>query len=144
MANLEELLTKTLNGQTWTTNLADTYLQGYLMAWQARNDDRHGHDITTRQSAATRQAVWEIQQIYDMKDEVLSEFQFILLEQPIETVLQLKSNVMRCWINTYESTLKKRRYNTTLTADGLLVGHGAPENVLTPNPNPPTSNTHQL
>ena len=37
-ANLEEV-TKTSNGQTWTTNLADMYLQGYLMAWQARNDE---------------------------------------------------------------------------------------------------------
>jgi len=40
--------TKTSNGQTRTTNLADTYLQEYLMAWQARDDDtRHGHDIAT-------------------------------------------------------------------------------------------------
>ena len=74
------------------------------------------YDITTRQFAATRQAVWEIQQLYDMKDEVLPEFQYIL-DQPIETVLQLKSNLMRCWINTYESTLKKRSYNTALIAD---------------------------
>ena len=54
-ANLEEV-TKTSNGQTWTTNLADMYLQGYLMAWQARNDDRHGHDAATKQAAAARQA----------------------------------------------------------------------------------------
>ena len=31
------------------------------MAWQARNDDRHGHDAATRQTAAARQAVREIQ-----------------------------------------------------------------------------------
>ena len=48
-ANLEEV-TKTSNGQTWATNLADMYLQGYLMAWQARNDDRHGHDGTPTQT----------------------------------------------------------------------------------------------
>jgi len=113
--NLEEV-TKTSNGQTWTTNLADAYLQGYLMAWQAGNDDRHGHDAATRQTAATRQAVREIQQLYEMKDEVLPEFKYIL-DQPIETVLQLKANLMRCWINTYKSILTKRSYNTALTAD---------------------------
>jgi len=87
------------------------------MAWQARNDDRRGHDAATRQTAATRQAVREIQQLlYEMKDEVLPEFQYIL-DQPIETVLQLKGNLMRCWINTYMSILTKRSYNTALTAD---------------------------
>ena len=100
----------------WTTNLADMYLQGYLMAWQARNDDRHGHDADTKQAAAARQAVREIQQLYEMKDEVLPEFQYIL-DQPIETVLRLKANLMRCWINTYKSILTKRSYNTALTAD---------------------------
>ena len=82
--NLEEV-TKTSNGQqTLTTNSADTYLQGYLLmpCWQARNDDRHGHDAATRQTAAARQAVREIQQLYEMKDEVLPEFQYIL-DQPI-------------------------------------------------------------
>jgi len=67
-------------------------------------------------TAATRQAVWEIQQLYEMKDEVLPEFQYIL-DWPIETVLQLKGNLMRCWINTYKSILTKRSYNTALTAD---------------------------
>jgi len=47
------------------------------MGWQARNDDRHGHDSATQQSAATRQAVREIQQLYEMKDKVLPEFQYI-------------------------------------------------------------------
>jgi len=65
---------------------------------------------------AARQAVREIQQLYEMKDEVLPEFQYIL-DQPIETVLQLKANLMRCWINTYQSILTKRSYNTALTAD---------------------------
>ena len=51
-----------------------------------------------------------------MKDEVLPEFQYIL-DQPIETVLRLKANLMRCWINTYKSILTKRSYNTALTAD---------------------------
>jgi len=60
---LDELTKNSTNGQVWTANLANTYLQGYLMAWQARNNDRHGHDITTRQSAASRQAVQEKQQL---------------------------------------------------------------------------------
>jgi len=63
---------------------------GLVLASQ--KDDRHGHDITTRQSSVTRQAVWEIQQLNDLKDKVLPEFQYIL-DQPIETVLQLKSNL---------------------------------------------------
>ena len=51
------------------------------------------------------------------EDEVLPEFQYIL-DQPIETVLRLKANLMRCWINTtYKSILTKRSYNTALTAD---------------------------
>jgi len=113
--NLGEV-TKTSNGQTWTTNLADTFLQGFLMAWKARNDDRHGHDSITKQSAKTRQAVREIQQLYEMRDEVLPEFQYIL-DQPIEKVLELRCNLMRCWINTYKSILTKRSYNTAQTAD---------------------------
>jgi len=64
---------------------------------------------------------------YETKDKVLlPEFQYIL-DQPIETVLQLKANLMRCWINTYKSILTKRSYNTpALTADWLLVGQGPP------------------
>ena len=73
----------------------------------------HTHDADTRQTAAARQAVREIQQLYEMKDEVLPEFQYIL-DQPIETVLRLKANLMRCWINTYKSILTKRSYNTAL------------------------------
>jgi len=113
--NLGEV-TKTSNGQTWTTNLADTFLQGFLMAWKARNYARHGHDNITKQSAKTRQAVREIQQLYEMRDEVLPEFQYIL-DQPIEKVLELRCNLMRCWINTYKSILTKRSYNTAQTAD---------------------------
>ena len=74
------------------------------------------HFNTFKQAAAARQAVREIQQLYEMKDEVLPEFQYIL-DQPIETVLRLKANLMRCWINTYKSILTKRSYNTALTAD---------------------------
>ena len=50
--------------------------QTHTLAWQARNDDRHGHDAATRQTAAARQAVREIQQLYEMKDEVLPELKY--------------------------------------------------------------------
>ena len=109
------------------------------MAWQARNDDRHGHDAATRTTAATRQAVREIQQLYEMKDEVLPEFQYIL-DQPIETVLQLKANLMRCWINTYKSILTKRSPDCRLTIGGAW----SPWEIFYNKPNPPTSTNHQL
>ena len=80
------------------------------------DDYKQTNDADTRQTAAARQAVREIQQLYEMKDEVLPEFQYIL-DQPIETVLRLKANLMRCWINTYKSILTKRSCNTALTAD---------------------------
>jgi len=55
--------------------------------------------------------------LYEMKDEVLPEFQYILDQPILETVLWLKANLMRCWINAYKSILTKRSYNTALTAD---------------------------
>ena len=56
------------------------------MAWQARNDDRHGHDAATKQAAAARQAVREIQQLYEMKDEVLPELKYTT-EKKIEHLI---------------------------------------------------------
>ena len=76
-------------------------LQKWLDLWHERNGDRHGRDYKSREEAAKRQALYEIQQLYDLKDNLPAEHQWIF-HVPLETCLQWPSYMVRAFVNAYK------------------------------------------
>ena len=59
--------TKKVNGQTWSTSIAQLLLQQWHNLWIERNGERHGTDKQSKDTAARRQAVREVEQLYDLQ-----------------------------------------------------------------------------
>jgi len=65
-SHLGTTATKKVNGQTWATALAELLLQQWYNLWIERNGDRHGRDKDSKAAAAKRQAIREVEQLYDL------------------------------------------------------------------------------
>ena len=106
--------TKWVNGQTWLTALADLFLEQWLALWKERNGDRHGHDRQSQAEAAKRQAVREVELLYQHKDTIEPHLRWIY-STPMEQMKQKRTYVLRAWISNFGPVLKKsHEYQTRL------------------------------
>lgn len=92
-------------GLKWTTTVADTLLQQWWALWELRNEDRHGRDKATRSQADQRQAIREMQQLYDIKDTISPSLHWIF-SQPLEDKLHWPATVMRAWITNFKPLIE--------------------------------------
>jgi hypothetical protein len=99
-------------GARWAVDMVDCVLKQWWKVWMMRNGDRHGRDAATKAQAERQQAIREMQQLYDLKDTVLPQHQWIL-SQPIETKLQWTTPVIRAWISNYRVFIEEG-HNTAL------------------------------
>lgn len=106
------LITDKRNGQTWSTQVVATVFGQWWKLWDLRNSDRHGRDLITKAEAAKRQAIRELQQLYDLKDQVPPQHQWIL-SVPIESRLQWSTPMLRAFISSYKPILEEG-YTTRL------------------------------
>jgi len=105
---------KKVNGQTWGTALAQLLLQQWHNLWIERNGDRHGTDKVTKAAAAKRQAVREVELLYDLTESINPNDQWILAT-PLEEMKQRRTYMLRAWISSYEPILRKSHpYETRL------------------------------
>ena len=103
--HLGEFQPKT-NGQTWATTIIQAILQGWLDLWHIRNGDRHGRDSQSKAQAAKAQAIRELEQLYELKEGVLPQHQW-LLETPIQQRMNLKTYQLRAFINSFKPVLEE-------------------------------------
>ena len=101
------------NGLTWATDLASLIFKQWWKLWELRNGDRHGQDMISRAEAQKRQAIREMHQLYELKDTVLPQYQWIL-SNPIESKLHWPASVIRAWISNYRPLLEEEGYQTRL------------------------------
>lgn len=102
------------NGQTWATQVAAKLLELWLDLWHERNMDRHGRDSTTRAEAEKRQAIYELHQLYEHKNNIPATHQWILA-RPIETLLQWPSYMLVAFLGAYKPII-----------DGFITDEGPP------------------
>jgi hypothetical protein len=113
-AHLGDRATKKDNGQTWATAIITFILEQWKDLWILRNGDRHGRDAQSRAQALNRQAIRELEQLYTLKGEIQPCHDWIL-QPPLEERKQMRTNVMRAWINSFKPILDesyKERLNT--------------------------------
>ena len=105
---------KKINGQTWSTALAKLFLEQWRLAWMARNGDRHGRDKESRASAERKQALREVELLYEYKGFVEPKFNWIL-NLPLEQRKENRTYVLRAWISSFGPILKQsHEYQTRL------------------------------
>ena len=105
---------KKINGQTWSAGVAKLLLQQWLKLWLDRNGDRHGRDYQSQKEAERRQAIREVEQLYEYRGTV-REIHNWILATPLEQHTQKKTYVLRAWISSFGPILKKsHEYQTRL------------------------------
>ena len=109
--------TKKVNGQTWSTAIAQLLLQQWHNLWIERNGDRHGTDKQSKESAARRQAVREVEQLYDLNGSIRPCHNW-MLSTPLEEMTQRRTYMLRAWISSYEPILRKSHHYQTRLATG--------------------------
>jgi hypothetical protein len=94
------------NGMTWCTKIISTLLQGWLDLWNLRNGDRHGRDTHTKAQALKAQAIREMEQLYELKGQVLPEHEW-LLEVPLQVRRAMKTYYLRAFISSWKTVLEE-------------------------------------
>ena len=106
--------TDKVNGPTWAAALSQLLLQQWYDLWIIRNGDRHGTDNKAREAAAKRQAVREVELLYECKGSIEPHLNWIL-STPLEQKIQSMTYLLRAFISTYGPILKKSHaYQTRL------------------------------
>ena len=95
-----------VNGQTWTIDIIQFILESWLELWKSRNGDRHGRDHQSKAQAAKAQAIREMEQLYSYKDNIMPHHNWIL-DTPMEQRMNLKTYVLRAWINSFKPILEE-------------------------------------
>ena len=81
-------------------------LQQWYNLWIERNGDRHGRDYRSKRDAEKRQAIREVELLYEMKDLVQEQHNWIF-SVPLTDMKQKKGYVLRAWVDNYGPILKE-------------------------------------
>ena len=75
--HLGDRATRKNNANTWATDIITSIFRQWLELWKLRNGDRHGRDYKTQAEAAKKQAVRELEQLYEYKGNVMPQHDWI-------------------------------------------------------------------
>ena len=95
------------------TGLFDVIFQEWWKLWELSNCDRHGRDIASKTQAEERQALRELEQLYEDHQHKVSQTLQWLFEIPIATRQPWRTSALRQWINTWKPVIEES-YNTAL------------------------------
>ena len=73
------------NGQSWLTGLIHEMFKQWWELWDTRNHDRHGKDAQTQAQAANRQAIHELELIYNKCNDLVLPQHIWTLQTPFRT-----------------------------------------------------------
>jgi hypothetical protein len=104
--------TQSKNAVTWATDIIRTIFSQWLDLWKLRNEDRHGHDYTSKRAAERSQAIREMEQLYEFQGRILPEDNWIF-HTPIEQQKTKSTYVLRAFLSNY-TPLVNGSYQTRL------------------------------
>jgi hypothetical protein len=104
---------KGTEGTTWATRIISTILGQVFECWQLRNGDRHGQDKESQMRAEKAQALHELQLLYDEKDNVPTQHQW-LFNIPIQARMQWHTSQLRQWLNSWAPVIFGKHHSTAL------------------------------
>jgi hypothetical protein len=89
--------TKRKNAATWATDMVSTIFEQWLKLWRMRNEERHGGDTTERKEAERKQAIRELEQMYedhgDTQEEEAWMLQTELNEQRAKSTYTIRATI---------------------------------------------------
>ena len=89
------------NGHTWVTTIFNQWLD----LWKLRNHDKHGKDYKAQADAAHRQAVIELINMYEMKDQVLPHHAWIF-KDPIHELQNKSTSYIRAIVANFKPMIE--------------------------------------
>jgi hypothetical protein len=96
--------TKRKNATTWATDMISLIFEHWLKLWKMRNGDKHGRDIAIRKAAERKQAIREIEQLYE--EHADNETQAWIIQRPITELKEKSTYTIRAAIFNYSPVLK--------------------------------------
>ena len=95
------------NGHTWVTTMITTIFTQWKELWQLRNQDKHGKDYKVQADApAHRQAVMELINMYETKDQVLPHHAWIF-KDPIHELQNKRTSYIRAIVANYKPMIEQ-------------------------------------
>ena len=92
----------------WATNVIDFIFTQWRKLWESRNQDRHGHDLTTRMQAEAHQADRELAMLlYENFETTTPQHLAWLFDTPLNTRRQWPTTAIRQWLNTWLPILEE-------------------------------------
>jgi hypothetical protein len=95
---------KRKNAMTWATEMISTIFEYWLKLWKLRNEDRHGRDRKTQREAERKQAIRELEQMYEEHDNITQEAWIV--QTPLEVQKEKSTYTIRALISNYSPVLK--------------------------------------
>ena len=94
--------------------IAEFFLKQWLELWKERNGDRHGKDRESQAAAAKRQAIREVEGLYQHQNYIEPHLRWTF-KTPLDQMKQKRTYVLRAWISNFGPVLKKsHEYQTRL------------------------------
>ena len=84
----------------WTNTLIHTVWTHVLLLWFQRNQDKHGHDETTRREKQEEKTILEIHRLYAMRDLVPEQHQWIF-QTPEHEMIMKSTMLLQQWLHQY-------------------------------------------
>ena len=94
------------NSHTWVTTIITTIFNQWLDLWKLRNHDKHGKDYKAQADAAHRQAVIELINMYEMKDQVLPHHAWIF-KDPIHELQNKSTSYIRAIVANFKPMIEQ-------------------------------------
>jgi len=96
----------------WTTNVSSMIFHHWLDLWDLRNGERHGKKLAERSKLEKQQAVREVDLLYEYKDYIKPEHEFIF-RRTVDWMRRKQAAYLWAWIADYQVIIE-RDYNEAL------------------------------
>ena len=90
----------------WTTEVITFIWAQWWKLWELRNNNRHGHDLATRQQAQERQLDHEIQTFYEAYAHKVPQHLAWLFDTTIAIHRSRPAAATRQWLNTWKPIIE--------------------------------------
>jgi hypothetical protein len=100
-----EAATKRRNATTWSTEMVSTIFEQWLKLWKMRNEDRHGKDTKAKKEAERKQAIRELEQMYEEHGDTQEE-EVWMLQRELNEQREKSTYIIRATISNYRPVLE--------------------------------------
>ena len=99
--------TKKKNGNTWVVSLASFMFQQWWLLWESRNQDRHGRDQQTAAQAQQRQAIRELEFLWQAHPTDKKPGHEHIFSDTLDAMKQWTLRRQLMWLNLFKPVIEE-------------------------------------